>query len=550
MLCLQDLVCKKLFAKELRASETDRIIVDNIKWAIKVLSASTSSLAHRAEAGVLLAGCASSSVARLGDKTGTERRICERLEVPRGCRSAKLMHRPYAYRQGAVRRESLEIAHAQIALRGPEVGDTVFVGACNSTGKLIEVGDDGSCSIEFSLGDVSEVHQYKAMGLPQQPHTPGSARLRQILPLLSPPPRKTSSSSGALNGLAQRVEEHARSRCSESPHTRDSMSRRVAVFLHERKQALIKTEPVEEMYEDFHKNCALGQGCKLSTYKNYLPWNMKDAYRETCLCAHCESQRLHMEGMRVAADLLKPVVALAEQQRDADEEAAALQRQERQREAVVQAAAAAEAARQAASGEPDESVSRGGAAADEAALDGHADPAVDGEGGGGGGEDDTMHDGCADDGAGDDADLYLNEDASAEGVCSEEPAEGSDSEEFEALKRLTDFLGLKSKSAAVEALICGGDLPNANEACIKGTCGSCGFKQMWSNGYRRHVVDENGHLRASAARVWGHRVRWERLRAGIHDREEVCLRRRIAVCRACAHQCLLCVCRCTGDGAQ
>ena len=164
-----------------------------------------------------------------------------------------------------------------------------------------------------------------------------------------------------------------------------------------------------------------------------------------------------------------------------------------------------------------------------------------GKGLGGGGEDDTMHDGRADGGAGDDADLYLNEDASAEGVCSEEPAEGSDSEEFEALKRLTDFLGLKSKSAAVEALICGGDLPNANEACIKGTCGSCGFKQIWSNGYRRHVVDENGHLRASAARVWGHRVRWERLRAGIHDREEVCLRRRTCVPCLCSSVPVVCL---------
>ena len=265
-----------------------------------------------------------------------------------------------------MRRQALAVAFcAQAEKQVPTVGDRVYVGACGSEGTIVGVGDDGQCSIKFGSGDISEVHDYKTMGLTKETRkVPGSARLRLLLPPLSPPEQLTARTSGALNGLAQRVEEHARSRCSESPHTRDSMSRRVDVFLHERKQALIKTEPVEEMYADFEKqHSGEGPRCKLSTYKNYLPWNMKDAYRETCLCAHCESQRLHMEGLRVAAKLLQPVVDTAVQEREAAEEEAAMRRQ-RRRAAEQADRAAAEAARACLSSMPAEPGCGSGAAAD------------------------------------------------------------------------------------------------------------------------------------------------------------------------------------------
>lgn len=157
--------------------------------------------------------------------------------MPRGCRGAVSEHRLYAYRGGSIRRQKLEAARRQMAERGPIAGDMVYIGSCGSEGKLLEVGEDGSCSIEFSLGEISEVKQYKTMGVTKETRNlPGSARLRQVLPLLSPPDRKPARTSDALNGLAQRVEEHVRTRCSESPHTRDEMSRRVAVCFHEKKQ--------------------------------------------------------------------------------------------------------------------------------------------------------------------------------------------------------------------------------------------------------------------------------------------------------------------------
>ena len=453
---------------------------------------------------------------------GTERRICARLGVMRGCRSAKNGFRPYAYRQGAMRRQALAVAFcAQAEKQVPTVGDRVYVGACGSEGTIVGVGDDGQCSIKFGSGDISEVHDYKTMGLTKETRkVPGSARLRLLLPPLSPPDQLTARTSGALNGLAQRVEEHARSRCSESPHTRDSMSRRVDVFLHERKQALIKTEPVEEMYADFEKqHSGEGPRCKLSTYKNYLPWNMKDAYRETCLCAHCESQRLHMEGLRVAAKLLQPVVDTAVQEREAAEEEAAMRRQ-RRRAAEQADRAAAEAARACLSSKPAEPACGSGAAADEAELiaEDLGEPVAQEEEMEGGEEEHADAD--AGNGADDDADDDQPDDDDA-------PLEGDEAdlvytaEELAAVSKLVKFMHLKSKSAAVEAMICGGDLPTAKPDCVKGKCSACGFKKFWSEGCRRLVLDENDCLRSTAVRVWGHRVRWERMRAGIKDREEV-----------------------------
>ena len=526
----QELICERLYAKEQRKHETDHIIVENIKAAIKGLMSSGSlSAQSRMELGVILAACASATVAKARSHAGTERRICERLKVPRGCRSGKKSARrgePLAFRQGAIRREDFEETHARIRDGAQiELGETVFVGACRSLGKLIAVGEDGECSIEFRCGEVAQVQHYKTMGLSKETRcVAGSARLQRVLPRLAPPERKHISTALSHTGLKERVQEHARSRCSESPHTRDEMSRRVDVFLHEKKQALIKTEPIEEMHEDFAKEAAPGQGCALSTYKKLLPWNMKDAYRETCLCAHCESQRLHMEGLRIAANLLDPVVSQAERDQDAAEEAAALRRQERARATAEQAARVAAEARESLELRCEPVGGSGGAAADAAALDadeqeesseqleggGAAAGGVDG----GGGDEDNGDAGAREDGASEDED----DDAMAdEGID-----EIAGAEDLPALKRLLEFMALKSKSGAVDALICGGDLPSAKVECIKGSCNKCGFKQLWSGGYRCHVVDEDGNLRPSASRVWGQRVRWERMRAGVKDREEVC----------------------------
>ena len=36
-------------------------------------------------------------------------------------------------------------------------------------------------------------------------------------------------------------------------------------------------------------------------HSQVLPWELKAAYRETCLCASCENLKLYMEGLHVLA---------------------------------------------------------------------------------------------------------------------------------------------------------------------------------------------------------------------------------------------------------
>ena len=49
---------------------------------------------------------------------------------------------------------------------------------------------------------------------------------------------------------------------------------------------------------------------KLSRAKFYeiLPWELKEAYRETCLCSSCENLMLYMQALKVAAEVLQPLV--------------------------------------------------------------------------------------------------------------------------------------------------------------------------------------------------------------------------------------------------
>ena len=200
------------------------------------------SLEHRVQLGIILAACASPQLAKASASDGTERRICARLEVPRGLRrgtrAGTRYGEPFAFRQGAVRRQGFQTALARIEEGPPAVGDTVYVGACRSVGKLLTVGEAGDCSIEFSFGELSSVQKYTTMGVTKETvRLPGSARLRPIIPSLAPPPRSTASMA-AKNGLELRVPMHAKSRCAKSPHVRDEMSRRVGVHLHERKQVL------------------------------------------------------------------------------------------------------------------------------------------------------------------------------------------------------------------------------------------------------------------------------------------------------------------------
>lgn len=123
------------------------------------------------------------------------------------------------------------------------------------------------------------------------------------------PPSAVGTSHSLLAATKTLILQHYTARCPESPHVRDSMKRRVGPHLFEEQQALIKTETFSELYAEFdsqHPNLV-----KRIQYELEAPWNLNDAYRETCLCASCESLRLFMEGLNVVSQMLKPLIAAA-----------------------------------------------------------------------------------------------------------------------------------------------------------------------------------------------------------------------------------------------
>ena len=101
-------------------------------------------------------------------------------------------------------------------------------------------------------------------------------------------------------------------------------------------------------------------------------------------------------------------------------------------------------------------------------------------------------------------------------------AAGDDDDEAEAdswvgkaaLLKLLDFCKLQRKSDMVKAVLCTGAFDGAGRAaCINGTCPLCGFATLWSKGLRRHVVDKDGNVLASAPKEFESEVKWMRIRS-------------------------------------
>lgn len=105
--------------------------------------------------------------------------------------------------------------------------------------------------------------------------------------------------------------------------------------------------------------------------------------------------------------------------------------------------------------------------------------------------------------------------------ASEAPAQIDDAEESEAaswagkaaLEKLLQFCALKSKSDMVKFTLCDGAFDGAGkQACIIGTCPACGFRKLWSEGLRPHVVDGDTVL-ASAPVEFQTEIKWVRIRS-------------------------------------
>ena len=77
-----------------------------------------------------------------------------------------------------------------------------------------------------------------------------------------------------------------------------------------------------------------------------------------------------------------------------------------------------------------------------------------------------------------------------------------------------DFCALKSKSDMVKAVLCPGAFDGAGKLdCINCKCAACGFKKLWSEGLRKHVVDGDGNVMESAPVEFQSEVKWMRVRS-------------------------------------
>lgn len=101
-------------------------------------------------------------------------------------------------------------------------------------------------------------------------------------------------------------------------------------------------------------------------------------------------------------------------------------------------------------------------------------------------------------------------------------ADDNDEDELEAqswdglpkLLKLLELCALQSKSDMVKFCLCHGAFERAGKVnCVNGTCPHCGFDKLWSgkDGLRRHVIDEQGNLRADAPIEFSSQVKWRKI---------------------------------------
>ena len=318
---------KALFQKTRRQAETDTYIVDRLVAALEILKGCKSEQQRR-EFCLALALVAPTRAAT-GDVSGMARRVSARLKVQRGKRSKRRKERPYAFETAIGRREQFDEAAAGFhvsagpLLPGQQrslVGEPLQIGERvrtqhNGEAELARFTDDGGCVLIFRVGDVfKEVPFTACFGKGK-----GSAGLSRIPPTLSTPPR-AARSDAVSDATRKAIYDHIATVAPTSPHTRDVMRRRVGPFLIEEKPAFIQSDTEAALFELF-QTARPDVKIEVAQYKRELPWNMKKAYRSTCL-DRCEVNfDWHRQGLGAAMEILAPL--LSSPTEDAEDEAEA-----------------------------------------------------------------------------------------------------------------------------------------------------------------------------------------------------------------------------------
>jgi len=312
---LTELVSDALASRKQKEADTNAKIVDLFKDALDEIK-NCRTEQQRVEFHIALA-CVMPPREAQGSKNGWIKPICDRLGLKRGKRSEKNGARPYASEQ-AVETRAIFNKDRELLAQPVKVGDMVL-----SKGQLCELtaigeglcGNEGpSCVLAFRAGTVTQEHKYSTMyGIGKD-----SARLQRPPPSLTPGGRAQRKDT-VSERTRQVVKLHAYDTCAESPCKRDAMRKQVGPRVWEHRQALILTCSKDTLWAKFnetHPNL-LGVTQYFMVLEEEV-WNLKKAYRETCLCKTCFNCRLFSEGLAVVAKLLE-ILLVPPSNQDADE---------------------------------------------------------------------------------------------------------------------------------------------------------------------------------------------------------------------------------------
>ena len=195
-------------------------------------------------------------------------------------------------------------------------GDAVV--AHGDRAELTSILPNGGCILTFSAANShSQQRTYRwCFGKAE-----GSARLHRSPPLLLPAPRAQSSLAVPASTRLL-VREHAKVVCPTSPCRRDEMKRHIAPRVWESRQALILQFPLYTLCALFmlaHPGLLRESQYRVVVHEEV--WELKHAYRETCLCRTCFNLRCYREALKVLYQILLVIAQADAEQSGAPDEA-------------------------------------------------------------------------------------------------------------------------------------------------------------------------------------------------------------------------------------
>lgn len=454
--------------KTARDVETAAYVGQRVREVVAVLRPCATEGQRREFLSILAAAAPPRLDAR--NQAGMIRRVSNFLGVRRGRRSHKLGGRQFAFDKAIDLRAAFDAVGVQrLGPLGHLFTEGQVVLTHNGPAEILRFTAEGGVIVTYRIGDAYAERAYTSCGGKQR----GSARL-QHMPASLLPPRRAKSALAVSDSTKKAILDHVGVFCPTSSHSSDVMKRRIGPFLVEEKPAYILSDVKQAMYADFKlKNSSIN--IKFSKYKQVLEevaWNLKKAYRSTCLDRVFCNYKWHREALLVVAKLLAEMVAPP--QRDADEDDRG-------------------------DGRPDELtwVNIGGSAP----MD--SDGQLIGE---------ELNNGNLAQKLANTTRLTRAEwsECNIYDLCSDHYIHVGDIY-FQPAKplaeQLIEFASLTQMSHVGNWLVCSNSLGDGTaQPCLDGQCERCGFARLWSKGLRQ-TIDETDEF-------WGQEVCWDELKAG------------------------------------